>query len=605
MGRETKDSMTGRGAASFGLPSAHIIVGLLLLYAALLAGTWSRWGAVTMDSGAALDRAARIAAGAVLYRDIQSVYGPVGAYAMGALFRILGIHLNVAYGAGIVLLLAESCLLWFICRRLLTEAECAVGLVAFWMLALQPGVFNWILPNTFAATFGAFFSTAALALVIADLDRPGTVKLVGASLCTAAAGLSKVEFGAAAFGTAMAAVLLFSHHGRGRMRATATLILPGLLLSVAVVSILAWLVPWRELLLDNLYRIRMFKFAQPAYIRHLFPPLGPVVMDAVLRYGVEFTGRAALVAAGLHLAAAAGSRRPLGALLAGAGLLVPLLPGYSPPLDFLPSFRASPFMWAPVGWLVVAAVALVRGRRTSAAEGPALVVVAAFNVLLTLRWGLRVAWPSYYGFFAPFLVLLVVRSLLAVVAPRRAALAATLVVATAVLSGTLLTVRVYRSHSYVLEYPRGRIRMVPSMGKPLRETIDYVRANTAPDDLVAVLPEERIINLLAERKHPGRAPALWPGWLATPEDQLGFVQELEQQGTKTVVVSDRRYYGSGLGRLATYNRRVMQYVIRRYRKVWTSSRGTYTVYRRWEGGARRFTGSAGAAARGDADGGKR
>jgi hypothetical protein len=549
-----------------------------------------------MDSGAALDRAARIADGAILYRDIQSVYGPVGAYAMGGLFRVLGIHLNVAYGTGIVLLLAQSCLLWFICRRLLTEGECAVGLVAFWTLALEPGLFNWILPNTFAATFGAFFSTATLALVMADLGRPGTLKLVGASLCTAAAGLSKVEFGAAAFGTAMTAGLLFPRDGRGRLRTIAALILPGLLLTTAVASILIWLIPWRELLLDNVYRMRMFKVAQPAYLGSLFPSFSSVMMEPLLRYGLEFTGRAALVAAGLHLAAAKGLRRPLGALVIAAGLLVPLLPGYSPPSDFLPSFTSHRFMWAPAGWLFVAGVALARWRRAGAAEGPALAVVAAFSVFLSLRWGLRVAWPSYYGFLAPFLVVFVVRSLLSLVAPRRAALAATLVVATAVVSGAALTLRVYRGHSYVLEYPRGRIRMVPSVGKPLQETIDYVRANTAPDDLVAVIPEERIINLLAERKHPGRAPALWPGWLATPEDQQGFVQELERRGTETVVVSDRRYLGSGFGRLATYNRRVMLYVIRRYRKVWTSSRGTYTVYRRREGGARRFKSSAGAAA---------
>ena len=36
----------------------------------------------------------------------------------------------------------------------------------------------------------------------------------------------------------------------------------------------------------------------------------------------------------------------------------------------------------------------------------------------------------------------------------------------------------------------------------LATVVDYVRANTGPDDWVAVFPEERLVNFLAERRHP-------------------------------------------------------------------------------------------------------
>jgi len=557
---------------------------LTLLFTALLVVSWKRWGSVTVDCGVALDRAALVAGGALLYRDTLSAYGPVGAYAIATLFRIFGIHLNVAYGAGIALLLAESCLLWYISRRFLTALESAVGLAGFWMLAFQPGLFNWILPNTFAATFAVFFSTAAVALVIADLDRPDTRKLMGASLCTAAAGLSKVEFGAAAFGTMMAAAWLLRGDGRGRRRATAALVFPGLLLSAGVALTFASLVPWRQLVFDNVYRIRTFEIAEPAYLAFVLPSHAPIIQRALLQYGLVFPVAAALVAAGLHLAAAGGSRRSLGAVVVAGVLLVPFLSGHQLLSDFLPVGK--PFVWAPMGWALVAAVALASNRRAGRVESRALFVVAIFNVLVALRWVLRVNWPAYYGFFAPFLVIFLVRVIVSLVAPRRAPIAVPLVVAAAVLSGAVSISRIYQDYSYVLEYPRGSIRTTPRAGEPLKEAIDHIRATTSPDDYVAVIPEERLINFLAERKSPTRDPAVWPGWLATTDDELGFIAELEQKDTDVVVLSQRRYPEFGLGAPATYNPRLMQYIMQEYRKIWTSSGGEYAVYRRDPSAAR-------------------
>jgi len=553
---------------------------LAALFAAIAGVTWARWGNVRVDCGVALETAARLADGAILYRDVHSVYGPVGVYALAGLFRLFGTHLNVVYAAGLTLLAAESSLLWFISTRFLPRLSCAVGLAAFWvLLGFQPDLFNWVLPNTFASTFGAFFATAALACAIGDLEARDDRKLVLASLCVAAAGLSKLEFGAASFGAVVIAVLLFPAPGRSRPWALAAIVLPGLVLAVAVIAFFVALVSWRTLFLDNLFRIRTFRIAQSAYLFHLFPPLGPVLGETVLRYGLELPARAAILAAGLGLAATSGRRRLAGLLLAVGAILIAFAPGYTPLPDFQRSFlNQRQFVWTPLAWALVGVWAWTRSRKTPSAAARVIVILSAFNVLASLRWGFRAAWPSYYAVFAPFLVLLVTQSIAGLAAPRRASLGAALVVASAVFAGAADTWKYYARDTFTLDYRRGSIRTMPEMGRPLKATVDYLLANTSPDEDVAVVPEERLINFLTGRRHPGADQSLNPGWLATPEDEIEFIEELKRRRTRVIVVSNRAYPEYGRKGLGSYNPRVLDYIRRNYRLAWYSGPDLFQYY---------------------------
>src|SRR5437867_4513160 len=144
-----------RVSASPATRSLALALGLAGIFVTITGATWARWGHVAIDCGGWLDRAARIAEGALLYRDVLDPYGPVGSYAIGGLFRLFSIHLEVAYAAGLVLLLIESALLWYVCRPFLSALECALGLVGFWVLfGFQPGILDWVVPSTFAGTFG-------------------------------------------------------------------------------------------------------------------------------------------------------------------------------------------------------------------------------------------------------------------------------------------------------------------------------------------------------------------------------------------------------------------------------------------------------------------
>lgn len=557
-------------------PPALLLAGLLACYVALIQLTWGRWGDIRVDCGGMLDRAARIAEGALLYRDVQSPYGPLADYILAAAFRVFGIHLNVAYALGLATLTVESWLLWYVCRRFLGTLECAAGLLVFWLrLGFPPGLVDWPLPNTYSATCGALFATATVALLVADLERPTRAALAGASLCAAAAGLAKIEHGVAAAGVLVAHAALMPRAGRSRLEIVLPAFVPGALLAVAVAAVFVGLVPWRTLVFDNVYRIRSFERTAPA-LKSLVvgaQPLWPSIREAGLRYGLEFAGRAVVLATGLGLIARGGLRRAGGLVLVLAALAVPAVPGYTPPRDFqilFATIEVRAFSWTGGVWPLVLLVALIAARRTGSMAMRSLALVAVLSIGLTLRWSFRAAMAPYYGVFAPFLVVLLVRTLARPLAGARASLATTLVLLPTVASVALASWTTYQAKTAVLDYPRGRIHASPSLGSQFASLIDYLRANTSADDFVSVIPEERLVNFLAERRNPTHDSGIGPAWLATPADEEAFLADLDAHSTPVIVISRRTYPEFGTGSLGAYQPNLMQAIEARYTPVWSN-----------------------------------
>jgi hypothetical protein len=189
-------------------------------------------------------------------------------------------------------------------------------------------------------------------------------------------------------------------------------------------------------------------------------------------------------------------------------------------------------------------------------------------------------WPSYYGVLAPFLVLLVVARLAALVVRGPTALAAAVVVAVPIATLAVATAEHYQTqYGYVVSYPRGTLRMTAMEGQPLAKVIDLIRARTVPEDWVAVFPEERLINFLSERRHPTRDSGTGPGWLATPEDEERCIDELQARDPAIVVLSDRRWPEFGAGDLGSYNPRLHAWIAEHYDRPFTTAANIvrYTV----------------------------
>lgn len=545
-------------------------VALALIFAALVCVSFERWGHARADLGGSLDRAARVAAGEVLYRDVQSPYGPLPDHAVAAGFRLAGTRLAVAWTIGLLLIVVESALLLTIARRFCSPAQCFVGVVGFWVLfAFAPGLFGWVLPNTFASTFGATSATLALALAIVARERDEARLFVAASLAAAAAGLCKVDYGfAAALTVVIAAGLAPARGGRARLLLAA--VLPGLLTGAGVLGLFVWLVSWDVLVFDNLYRVRSLARTAAA-LRAGVPAWTGVLATSVPRYAVEMPLRAAMVAWGLALAPAGGMRRLLGTALAAAALALPLLPGYPGQLDFTLLAAGIGYAWTPLAWLVVALLAL-RGARRGETAAAALLLAGIWSVAQALRWDLRLVWPSYYGVLAPFLLILVVGRLASLLVRGPTALAAAGVVAVPLALLAAANAEHYRTqYRFVVSYPRGTLRMPVMEGQPLAQVVDFVRANTRPEEWLPVFPEERLINFLSERRHPSRDPGTGPGWLATSGDEEACIAQLRARYSRLLILSDRRWPEFGAGDLGSYNPTLRRWIDDEYEPLLTTA----------------------------------
>src|SRR5207249_5471400 len=109
----------------------------------------------SVDSGREIYVAAAVAQGKMLYRDVWYLYGPGAPYFNGLLFRIFGIHINVAYIAGAVAGLAVALTLF---RCALYLASLPVAFALGYIVLIQsfgPGIFNYPLPYSYASVYGS------------------------------------------------------------------------------------------------------------------------------------------------------------------------------------------------------------------------------------------------------------------------------------------------------------------------------------------------------------------------------------------------------------------------------------------------------------------
>ncbi|MFP6665413.1 MAG: hypothetical protein VCC00_14570 [Deltaproteobacteria bacterium] len=550
---------------------------LALLFVATTAWTWASWGHVRVDTGGALHRAEKISEGAVLYRDVQVHYPPLAPYAMGAILAVFGKHLNVVYATGLILLLLQSCLLWRIGRCFLDERETTVGVAAFWLLlAFQPGLFNWVLPNVFAGTFASLLATAVVAVILRDVGRPENGNLILASLLTGGAGLAKLEYGGAAFGTLAFYVLVLRPVASGNTasalrRRAADLLragLPGLALGLAAFGLVALTVPVETILYDNIYRIRSFSDVLDNYTASLFPPLLPEFGKAALTYLVFFPLAAAIASLGLGWLRRGGFETAGGVfILILAATITYLVSRHLSPDEERSLYVQFQFTWTPIAWLGLGAAALLlRERLAGDKVWRVLAVLGLFSFLVTLRWQFRVAWPAFYAVFGPFLVIWIVRQAFAFLAPRAAHRSAALafVLGIWIATGTAVHARDYRARTFELTFDRGTIFTTPRDGKPMKRTIDFLRMQLEPGQYVAVIPEEQLINFMVDATHPTRDTGIGPGWLATRDDEERFLRELAEKDTPFVIFSNRRYIEFKVGGLDGYEPWLTKEIYRRY-----------------------------------------
>lgn len=151
---------------------------LWILALFLLGVSWRKWNHPLVDFGRELNIPWRLSQGAVLYRDVDDVYGPLSQYFNAGLFRVFGPGLIVLAVANLVVLSAILILCYNLFRRAWGAtgawAACGVFISLFaFNQSFYLANFNYVTPYAHEATHGVLVCLALVAAVGKWLEAPG------------------------------------------------------------------------------------------------------------------------------------------------------------------------------------------------------------------------------------------------------------------------------------------------------------------------------------------------------------------------------------------------------------------------------------------------
>ena len=190
--------------------------------------SWRRLGSLVVDGGKELDVPRRLVEGAALYRDVFWNWGPVAPWVNAELYRLFGVHSDTLMWAGLVTA-ALACLgLYLLARRFAgpwTSAWVALAFLAVSAFAqrIPLGIFNFVAPFSFSATYGITLAIWSVLLLVHHAQSGRPAPLVASAILAGLVALTKLETTFAvlvAHGTFLVTVL--PRPGRSRMLAWAS-----------------------------------------------------------------------------------------------------------------------------------------------------------------------------------------------------------------------------------------------------------------------------------------------------------------------------------------------------------------------------------------------
>jgi 4-amino-4-deoxy-L-arabinose transferase-like glycosyltransferase len=200
-----------------GGPPASVAVAFVIAAAA----GWGRFGDIIVDTGHELDVPRRMLAGERLYCDVRFYYGPLAPWVNAFLYSLLGVRVDVLAAAGLVSAALLTIVLYLLARRFTSRVPSAAAAIAFiFVCALGSpcgfAICNFVLPHTFAATYGALAAAASLLFLVRHTQEGRPLDFLLACAGLALVALSKIE--ALAPALAVHLVFLVSQLQTGRLR---------------------------------------------------------------------------------------------------------------------------------------------------------------------------------------------------------------------------------------------------------------------------------------------------------------------------------------------------------------------------------------------------
>ena len=552
------------------------VAGIVVSFIVGLAFSWERWGNPLVDCGREMNQPLRLASGEMLYSGVRHIYGPLSPYVNALLYKIFGPSLGVLYANGIVTAMIILTMVYWLSRRLMgRSASTAATLSVMWLCAFKQAG-NYVLPYSYSALHGCALGLVSLALLIRFIERresskPRYAMLALSGTVAGLAMLAKTEMGLAALSAGIAGVALTCSPSVRRILSSGLVYLaPALVLVLGVYGYFVARIGWNTiahesfLFFRNLppelvyFNKRVSGFDQP--LQSIVQMLGAAVRLAsvgaiIATVSMLFTRRRHEPAAAhikmADLSVSDAGRASYGQiwLLLALSIAVFVVVPFSGALNW----EKGPYLAMPVLLIGLIAFEFARFRKQASkgelnARTIVLLVVVVYALASLARVILRVrsggAYSSYllpgsvilftYGWAGPF------ADLFRDGKTRRLArnIAIGVILADAVLTAGLLSIRYRDKNTYVLKTDRGTMLAVPDLGQSMSEAISFIKRETKEGEPVAVMPEGTSLNFFTGRPNPLREEITTPGYL----DEAGEARAIKQlidSNTKLILLTNR------------------------------------------------------------------
>ncbi|MEY2542729.1 MAG: hypothetical protein QOE81_190 [Verrucomicrobiota bacterium] len=229
------------------------IAGLTALAGAavfFVATSWRKWPDPLMDFGQTLYNAWQLSEGAVLYRDVGCLYGPLSQYFNAGIFRIFGPGLIVLAIANLTVFAAISISIYILFRR-------AWGVLAAWLSTLifisvfgfsqfvDAGNYNYAAPYANETIHGMLICVLLCRGLCGWVGKPSAARSFLCGLLLGATIVLKPEFILAAVViTSLAALIRWRSHGLPPTVASSCWAIAVLLPSALFTIYFAQFLPW-------------------------------------------------------------------------------------------------------------------------------------------------------------------------------------------------------------------------------------------------------------------------------------------------------------------------------------------------------------------------
>lgn len=214
---------------------------------------WASWGKLVhliFDTGNEVEITASLLTGQLLYRDLQTFYGPLAYYINALPLLLFGQHLEVFYATGLALALAATLLVYQLAKQLTNRPWaflCTVCVLIY--CAFRPGGWtNFITPYSYGAVYAVVLCLVAFTALnrYSHTGRAGW--LVAAAIACGFAGLAKQEYGVASLlGILVGANLCSPKNFQARLARSVLIILVASVALILPLALLAQQVSWNEI----------------------------------------------------------------------------------------------------------------------------------------------------------------------------------------------------------------------------------------------------------------------------------------------------------------------------------------------------------------------